>query len=98
MQQRIFRILGLGDEEAKQRFGFLLEAFQYGAPPHAGFAFGMDRLLAVLSGEASIREVITFPKTSAGVCPLTNAPSAVDEKQLKELGILIKRQRVESSK
>jgi aspartyl-tRNA synthetase len=98
LQQRIFRILGLGDEEAKQRFGFLLEAFQYGAPPHAGFAFGMDRLLAVLSGEASIREVITFPKTSAGVCPLTNAPSAVDEKQLKELGILIKRQRVESSK
>jgi aspartyl-tRNA synthetase len=91
LQERIFRIIGIDKEQAYKRFGFLLEAFCFGAPPHGGFAFGLDRLLAILAGEASIREVITFPKTSAGICPLTGAPSDVDEKQLKELGISIKK-------
>ncbi|MDD5692649.1 MAG: aspartate--tRNA ligase [Candidatus Omnitrophica bacterium] len=89
LQEKIFNIIGIGKEEAKKRFGFLLEAFQFGAPPHAGVAFGLDRLLAILSGESSIREVITFPKTSAAFCPLTSAPSDVERKQLKELGITI---------
>lgn len=93
LQERVFKIIGINTDEAKKRFGFLLEAFQYGAPPHGGFAFGIDRLLAVLSGGESIREVIAFPKTSAGICPLTNAPSDVDEKQLKELNLTIKKAR-----
>jgi len=92
LQEKIFKIIGISEVDARRRFGFLLEAFQYGAPPHGGFAFGLDRLLAILAGEDSIREVITFPKTSAGVCPLTDAPSEVDEKQLKELGIAVKKQ------
>jgi aspartyl-tRNA synthetase len=91
LQEKIFKIIGIGTEQAEKRFGFLLEAFQYGAPPHGGVAFGIDRLLTILSGEESIREVITFPKTSAGICPLTNAPSDVDDKQLKELGITTKK-------
>ena len=95
LQERIFKIIGIDKEQAKLRFGFLLEAFQFGAPPHGGFAFGIDRLLSILSGESSIREVITFPKTSAGVCPLTNAPSDVDEKQLKELNLTIKKGRMQ---
>ncbi|MBI4707794.1 MAG: aspartate--tRNA ligase [Candidatus Omnitrophica bacterium] len=89
LQERIFKIIGISEEEARKRFGFLLEAFQYGAPPHAGVAYGLDRLLTILSGEESIREVITFPKTSTGACPLTNAPSDVAERQLKELGIAV---------
>jgi len=89
LQQRIFKIIGIDEEQAKKRFGFLLEAFQYGAPPHGGFAFGIDRLLSLIAGEPSIREVIAFPKTSAAYCPLTSAPSQVDEKQLKELGIKV---------
>jgi len=93
LQQKIFNIIGISEEEAAKRFGFLLEAFQYGAPPHGGVAFGLDRLLAILSGENSIREVITFPKNSAAFCPLTSAPSDVGEKQLTELGITIKRRK-----
>lgn len=89
LQERIFNIIGIGKEEAYKRFGFLLEAFQFGAPPHGGFAFGIDRLLAVIAGEASIREVISFPKTSTGVCLMTGAPSDVSEKQLKELSLTI---------
>ncbi|MDD5120312.1 MAG: aspartate--tRNA ligase [Candidatus Omnitrophica bacterium] len=89
LQEKIFKIIGIEKEEAHQRFGFLLEAFQFGAPPHGGVAFGLDRLLAIISAESSIREVITFPKTSAAFCPLTSAPSEVDNKQLKELGITI---------
>ncbi len=89
LQEKIFDIIGIKKEEANKRFGFLLEAFQFGAPPHAGIAFGLDRLLTILSGENSIREVITFPKTSAAFCPLTNAPSDVEDKQLKELGLTI---------
>lgn len=87
LQERIFKIIGIDKEEAEKRFGFLLEAFKYGAPPHGGFAFGMDRLLAMLASEESIREIIGFPKTAKGFCPLTNAPSDVDEKQLRELNI-----------
>ncbi|KPK97485.1 MAG: hypothetical protein AMJ95_08780 [Omnitrophica WOR_2 bacterium SM23_72] len=91
LQEKIFKIIGINKEEAQKRFGFLLEAFQYGAPPHGGIAFGLDRLLSIFAGEESIREVIAFPKTSAGVCPLTSAPSEVDEKQLKELGLAVKK-------
>jgi len=91
LQERIFKIIGIEKEDAHKRFGFLLEAFQFGAPPHGGFAFGLDRLLAILTGETSIREVIIFPKTSAAYCPLTAAPSDVDEKQLKELNLTIKK-------
>ena len=93
LQSKIFKIIGIDEEQARKRFGFLLEAFQFGAPPHGGVAFGLDRLLAILANEASIREVITFTKTSAGVCPLTDAPSDVDEKQLKELSLTIRKER-----
>ncbi|MFA5198395.1 MAG: amino acid--tRNA ligase-related protein, partial [Candidatus Omnitrophota bacterium] len=91
LQEKIFKIIGIEKEEARKRFGFLLEAFQFGAPPHGGVAFGLDRLLAILSGEPSIREVITFPKNSNAFCPLTEAPSDVSDKQLKELGLTIKK-------
>jgi aspartyl-tRNA synthetase len=91
LQERIFRIIGIDKEEAHKRFGFLLEAFEFGAPPHGGVAFGLDRLLAIIAGESSIREVIAFPKNSAAFCPLTNAPSEVEEKQLAELGLAIKK-------
>ncbi len=87
IQQRIFSLLGITPEIAQARFGFLLDAFRYGAPPHAGFAFGIDRLAAVLAGEDNIREVIAFPKTQSGSDPLTGAPSAIDPAQLRELGL-----------
>ena len=76
MQQRIFSLLGIDRGEAQARFGFLLDAFRFGAPPHAGFAFGIDRLVAILAGEENIREVIAFPKTQSGADPLTGAPCA----------------------
>ncbi|MDD4939712.1 MAG: aspartate--tRNA ligase [Candidatus Omnitrophica bacterium] len=91
LQEKIFNLIGINQEEARKRFGFLLEAFQYGAPPHAGIAIGLDRLLAILAQEASIREMIAFPKTSAGFCLLSGAPSEVDEKQLKELNLAVKK-------
>jgi len=96
LQEKIFKIIGIEKEEAKRRFGFLLEAFQFGAPPHGGIAFGLDRLLAILTNQESIREVITFPKTATAFCPLTGAPSDVDEKQLKELNLAIKNRRVKN--
>ena len=89
IQARIFALLGIGPEDAQARFGFLLDAFRFGAPPHAGFAFGTDRLAAVLAGEENIREVIAFPKTQSGADPLTNAPTPVDETQLRELGLRV---------
>jgi aspartyl-tRNA synthetase len=93
LQERIFKIIGINKIEAHKRFGFLLEAFKFGAPPHGGIALGLDRLLAILADQDSIREVIAFPKTSAGFCPLTGAPSGVDERQLKELGLTIKKRK-----
>ena len=87
IQRRIFELLGISDDEAQLKFGFLLDAFRYGAPPHAGFAFGMDRLVAILAGEENIREVIAFPKTQSGSDPLTSAPTAIDDAQLTELGL-----------
>jgi aspartyl-tRNA synthetase len=87
VQQRIFSLLGIGPEEAQHRFGFLLDAFRFGAPPHAGFAVGIDRFVALLAGEENIREVIAFPKTQSGGDPLTNAPTSIDPKHVKELGL-----------
>ena len=91
IQQKIFDVLGFSREECERRFGFLLEAFCYGPPPHGGIAFGMDRLIALFTGDTSIREVIPFPKTQKGVCPLTGAPSGVDDAQLRELGIRLRK-------
>ena len=90
VQQKIFSFLGIEPDEAHARFGFLLDAFKYGAPPHAGFAFGVDRLTALLAGEENIREVIAFPKTQKGADPLTGAPSPLDAAQLTELGLTVK--------
>ena len=90
VQQRIFSLLGIDAERAQARFGFLLDAFRHGAPPHAGFAFGIDRLVAILAGEENIREVIAFPKTQSGVDPLTGAPGALEPKQLAELGLRLR--------
>ena len=89
VQEQIFGILGIGAEEAQSKFGFLLDAFRYGPPPHAGFAFGMDRLTAILAGEENIREVIAYPKTQSGADPLTGAPTAIDDRQLEELGLRV---------
>jgi aspartyl-tRNA synthetase len=85
LQAKIFKLLGLSEEQAHQKFGFLLDAFQYGTPPHGGIALGMDRIVALLSGCESIREVIAFPKTNQAICPMTEAPAEVDEEQLREL-------------
>lgn len=95
IQEKIFKLLGIGAVEAEEKFGFLLEALKYGAPPHGGFAFGLDRLLAIMVGADSIREVIAFPKTQKGICPLTNAPDYVDPKQLKEVHCEVERREEE---
>ena len=89
LQQRIFNLLGIGPDEAQRRFGFFLTPFRYGAPPHGGFAFGIDRLAAILAGEDNIREIIAFPKTQSGADPMTNSPTPVDPKQLAELGLRV---------
>ena len=87
LQRRVFNQLGISDEEADRRFGFFLQPFKYGAPPHGGFAFGIDRLAAILAGEENIREVIAFPKTQSGSDPMTNAPTPIESAQLAELGL-----------
>jgi len=97
VQQKIFKALGLTKEECEKKFGFLLKAFNYGAPPHGGVAFGLDRIITLFTRDVSIREVIPFPKTQKGVCPLTEAPSAVTEEQLMELGLRI-RKKIDSGK
>ena len=89
LQRRVFNLLGISDEEADRRFGFFLTPFRFGAPPHGGFGLGLDRFVAILAGEENIREVIAFPKTQSGADPLTNAPTAVDVKQLGDLGIRV---------
>ncbi|MGH9787684.1 MAG: amino acid--tRNA ligase-related protein, partial [Candidatus Acidiferrales bacterium] len=90
IQQRIFRALGLTDAEAKERFGFFLEALSYGTPPHGGIALGLDRITAMLCGESSLREVIAFPKTTAAQDLMADAPAQVSPAQLDELGIALK--------
>lgn len=89
LQRKVFSVLGISDEDADKKFGFFLNPFNYGAPPHGGFAFGLDRLVAVLAGEENIREVIAFPKTQSGTDPMTNAPVAADPRQLIELGLRV---------
>jgi aspartyl-tRNA synthetase len=91
MQQAVLKLLGIGDAEARDKFGFLLDALQYGCPPHGGIAFGMDRLVMLMTGASSIREVMAFPKTQTASCPLTSAPSSVATGQLLELGIHLRK-------
>ena len=87
VQKRVFAVMGLGEEEAEEKFGFLLSAFKYGAPPHGGIAFGWDRICALLSGTDSIRDVIAFPKTGGGYDPLTAAPAPISPEQRAEAGV-----------
>jgi aspartyl-tRNA synthetase len=89
IQRAVFDVLGISAEDAEARFGFLLDAFRYGAPPHAGFAVGLDRLAAILAGEENIREVIAYPKTQSGADPLTGAPTPLPAASLAELGIRV---------
>ena len=95
IQAVVFELLGISDEEAEEKFGFLLRALEYGCPPHGGIAFGLDRIVMLMAGAESIRDVIAFPKTQSAHCPLTNAPGEVSAEQLKEAGIRLRVPRTE---
>ncbi len=90
IQEKMFKLLGFSEEDAQERFGFLINAFKYGTPPHGGLAFGLDRIIMLMTGAESLRDVIAFPKVKDASCPMTDAPNVVDEKQLEELGLMIK--------
>jgi aspartyl-tRNA synthetase len=96
LQQKVLDMLGIGAEEAESKFGFLLDALKYGAPPHGGMAFGVDRVVAMMSGVESIRDVIAFPKTQKASCLLTRAPSDVDDLQLRDLGIKLRKPKTDA--
>jgi aspartyl-tRNA synthetase len=87
MQQTVLKILGINEEDAQEKFGFLLNALEYGCPPHGGIAFGLDRIVMIMTGSESIRDVIAFPKTQTAACMLTDAPAEVPKKILRELNI-----------
>jgi aspartyl-tRNA synthetase len=91
MQQVVFDLLGMDAVESQEKFGFLLDALKYGCPPHGGMAFGLDRLVMLMSGASTIRDVMAFPKTQTAACPLTSAPATVSDAQLKELGIRLRK-------
>jgi aspartyl-tRNA synthetase len=91
VQEKVFSLLGISDEEAREKFGFLLDALSYGCPPHGGIAFGLDRLIMLMAGAHTIRDVMAFPKTQTAACLLTQAPSAVSERQLRELHIKLRK-------
>jgi aspartyl-tRNA synthetase len=91
VQQRVFRLLDISEQEADEKFGFLLTALKYGCPPHGGMAFGLDRLVMLMAGAQSIREVMAFPKTQTAACLLTSAPSEVGQEQLRELSLRIRK-------
>jgi aspartyl-tRNA synthetase len=97
MQQAVLKILGISDQEAKEKFGFLLNALRYGAPPHGGIAFGLDRLVMLMTGAPSIREVMAFPKTQTAACLLTDAPSEIGDAHLRELNIRVRKPQTRES-
>jgi aspartyl-tRNA synthetase len=96
VQERVFSLLAISKEEARQKFGFLLDALAYGAPPHGGIAYGLDRIVTLVVGASSIRDVIAFPKTQKGTCLMTQEPSPVSEDQLQELGVQLVKSKAEA--